>query len=68
MLYFQIAFTFGLMITVLIQMFGHVSGGHMNPAVSIAMAAALKISPVRALLYTAAQCVGAIFGSLILKG
>ena len=67
-LYFQIAFTFGLMITVLIQMFGHVSGGHMNPAVSIAMAAALKISPVRALLYTAAQCVGGIFGSLILKG
>ena len=56
------------MITVLIQMFGHVSGGHMNPAVSIAMAAAMKISPIRAVLYTAAQCIGAMFGSLLLKG
>lgn len=64
----RIAFTFGLMITVLIQMFGHVSGGHMNPAVSVAMAVALKISPIRAILYTLTQCVGGILGSLILKG
>ena len=64
---FQIAFTFGLMIAVLIQMFGHVSGGHMNPAVSIGMAVAVKISPLRALLYVIFQCGGALLGSLILK-
>ena len=64
---FQIGFTFGLMIAVLIQMFGHVSGGHMNPAVSIAMAVALNISPLRAILYVIVQCGGAILGSLILK-
>ena len=56
------------MITVLIQMFGHVSGGHMNPAVSIGMAVALKISPVRVIVYTISQCCGAMLGSLILKG
>ncbi|XP_060576036.1 aquaporin-4-like [Ruditapes philippinarum] len=64
----KIAFTFGLMIAVCIQMFGHVSGGHMNPAVSIAMAVAMEITPSRALLYTIAQCAGGILGSLLLKG
>jgi glycerol uptake facilitator-like aquaporin len=64
---FQIAFTFGLMIAVCIQMFGHVSGGHMNPAVSLAMAVATKISPSRAIVYIKAQCAGGILGSLLLK-
>ncbi|XP_053409128.1 aquaporin AQPAe.a-like isoform X4 [Mercenaria mercenaria] len=64
----RIAFTFGLMIAVCIQMFGHVSGGHMNPAVSLAMAVAMEITPSRAVLYIVAQCVGGILGSLLLKG
>ncbi|XP_060576032.1 aquaporin AQPAe.a-like [Ruditapes philippinarum] len=65
--YTRIAFTFGLMIAVCIQMFGHVSGGHMNPAVSLAMAVATKISPSRAIVYIKAQCAGGILGSLLLK-
>lgn len=64
----RISFAFGLMIAICIQMIGHVSGGHMNPAVSIAMAVAMEITPSRALLYTVAQCVGGICGSLLLKG
>ncbi|XP_060576031.1 aquaporin-5-like isoform X2 [Ruditapes philippinarum] len=64
----RIAFTFGLMIAVCIQMFGHVSGGHMNPAVSLAMAVAMEITPTRAILYTIAQCSGGTLGSLLLKG
>jgi glycerol uptake facilitator-like aquaporin len=64
---FQIAFTFGLMIAVCIQMIGHVSGGHMNPAVSIAMAVANWISPTRAFLYVCAQSAGGILGSFLLK-
>ncbi|WAR21870.1 AQP1-like protein, partial [Mya arenaria] len=64
----RIGLTFGLMIAVCIQMFGHVSGGHMNPAVSLAMAVAMEISPARAFLYTAAQCCGGVLGSLLLKG
>ncbi|KAL4218102.1 Aquaporin-4 [Mactra antiquata] len=66
--FIRIAFTFGLMITVCIQMIGHVSGGHMNPAVSIAMAVSMTISPSRALLYVVAQSGGAMIGSLLLKG
>ncbi|KAL4229080.1 hypothetical protein ACF0H5_012119 [Mactra antiquata] len=64
----RIALAFGLMIAICIQMIGHVSGGHMNPAVSIAMAVAMEISPTRALFYTISQCIGAILGSLLLKG
>lgn len=64
----RIAFAFGLMIAVCIQMIGHVSGGHMNPAVSIAMLVSGKISPFRAFFYCLAQSVGGVLGSLILKG
>ncbi|GFS14283.1 aquaporin [Elysia marginata] len=52
----------------LIQMIGHVSGGHINPAVTIAMAVAMKISIIRAFLYVLAQILGAIVGGFILKG
>ncbi|XP_060598108.1 aquaporin-4-like [Ruditapes philippinarum] len=55
------------MIAVCIQMIGHVSGGHMNPAVSIAMAVANWISPTRAFLYVCAQSAGGILGSFLLK-
>ncbi|XP_076437828.1 aquaporin-5-like [Babylonia areolata] len=64
----KIAFAFGLAIMALIQMIGHVSGGHINPAVTIAMAVALNISLPRAVLYVLAQIIGAILGGLILKG
>ena len=67
-MYFQIALTFGFMITVCVQMFGHVSGGHMNPAVSIAMAVSMHVSPSRAFLYVISQCTGGIMGSLLLRG
>ncbi|KAL5015283.1 hypothetical protein ScPMuIL_009553 [Solemya velum] len=63
----RIALAFGLSIMVLIQMIGHVSGGHINPAVSIAMAVSMSISPVRALFYVGAQSGGAIIGGLLLK-
>ncbi|XP_052773692.1 aquaporin-5-like [Mya arenaria] len=66
--FIRIGLTFGLMIAVCIQMIGHVSGGHMNPAVSLAMAVVLEISPARAVLYTVAQCCGGMLGSLLLKG
>ncbi|XP_063976979.1 neurogenic protein big brain [Diachasmimorpha longicaudata] len=48
--------------------FGHISGGHVNPAVSIAFAFARKISPFRACLYIAAQCGGGIAGAAMLYG
>nr|QIE08067.1 aquaporin 1 [Sinonovacula constricta] len=65
--YVRVAFTFGFMIATLIQMFGHISGAHMNPAVTMAMMVTLSISPLRGILYIIAQCSGGILGSLILK-
>ncbi|XP_071142861.1 aquaporin AQPAn.G-like isoform X3 [Mytilus edulis] len=64
----KIAFAFGISIMALIQMFGHISGGNFNPAVSFGLAASGIITPVRAVLYTVAQSVGAVLGGLILKG
>lgn len=49
------------------QAIGHVSGGHLNPAVTIALLITGKISLVRALLYIVAQCGGATAGSASLK-
>ncbi|GAB1606382.1 aquaporin-4-like [Argonauta hians] len=64
----QIALCFGLAIMAMVQMVGHISGGHINPAVTIAMAVVFNITPVRALFYIIAQCVGAIVGAFFLKG
>lgn len=33
----HIALTFGLTIATMVQAVGHISGGHLNPAVSLAM-------------------------------
>lgn len=49
------------------QAIGHISGGHLNPAVTTAMLITGKISFVRALLYVVIQCAGAVAGTASLK-
>lgn len=49
------------------QAVGHISGGHMNPSVTIAMLAIGKISFVRAIMYVVVQCAGAVAGSSCMK-
>ncbi len=51
----------------LIWTMGNVSGGHFNPAVTIAFLFTGKINPLMTLMYIGAQLVGAITGSYILK-
>ena len=41
------------------------SGAHLNPALTLTMMVLRKVSPVRALFYTGAQCGGAISGTNI---
>lgn len=52
----------------LIIAFGQVSGGHFNPAVTIAAAALRRIDPVDAVVYILAQLSGGVLGALLVKG
>ena len=63
-----ISLTFGLSIAALTQCFGHISGGHFNPAITLAKTVTCKISPIRGLLYFIAQAGGSIAGAALLYG
>ena len=52
----------------LIVMFGVVSGGHFNPAVTLAAAVLRRISALDAVIYMLAQLSGAVLGALLTKG
>lgn len=62
----QISIAFGLAIGTLAQALGPVSGGHINPAITLALLVGNQISLLRAIFYVAAQLVGAIAGAGIL--
>ena len=55
----------GAMLTVLILIFGPVSGAHFNPAVTLAFAFRREVQSDVALIYLAAQVSGAIIGTWI---
>ena len=61
-----IALTFGLVVTALIYAFGHISGAHFNPAVSVAFVAMGEFEKKELLPYVVAQLLGAILASLSL--
>lgn len=52
----------------LIVMFGVASGGHFNPAVTLAAAAIKRIAPIDAVIYMLAQLSGGVLGALLAKG
>ena len=62
-----ISFAFGVAIAVLVYSMGHLTGGHMNPGVTLLMYFRRMISLKRMLLfYWPAQFVGAMLGSAML--
>ncbi|EIE22533.1 aquaporin-like protein, partial [Coccomyxa subellipsoidea C-169] len=61
----NIAMSFGGAIAVLVYAAASFSGGHLNPAVSVAFWLAGKISALRAVLYIVCQCLGACAGSAL---
>ena len=67
-MYIKVALTFGLAEATLVQCVGHISGAHLNPAVTVAMLVTGKLGMARALCYMIAQCVGGIAGAGILYG
>ncbi|KAK7114312.1 aquaporin-4-like [Littorina saxatilis] len=64
----SIAVAFGLTIATMIWSIGNVSGGHINPAVSVAMFVTRKISLTRCVAYIIVQCLGGIVGGYFLFG
>ncbi|XP_074645234.1 aquaporin-5-like [Tubulanus polymorphus] len=66
-LFLRIGAAFGFAIATTVWITAGVSGGHINPAVSLGMLVARKISFVRFVFYAVAQCLGAMVGVLILK-
>nr|WP_007512943.1 aquaporin [Pseudofrankia saprophytica] len=58
-----VALAFGLTLLVLVYVIGPVSGCHVNPAVTVGLCAARKITPKLAGAYIVAQCLGAILAA-----
>ena len=65
--YLLTALAFGLVIVAMAYSIGHISGCHINPAVSIAMWISRKINTKDFLGYVAAQVLGAIAGAYLLS-
>ena len=61
-----ISFAFGLSLLAMVYAIGGISGCHINPAVSISMLAAGKLSAKDAVAYIVAQCLGAVVGAAAL--
>ncbi len=59
-----VALAFGLALTVVVAAIGHVSGAHVNPAVTLALAATNKFPWQFVPIYIGAQLVGAILGAI----
>lgn len=62
-----IAFTFGLIVMVMIYALGPISGAHFNPAVTIAFTVAKRFKVKEVLPYLISQGAGAFIASIVLK-
>jgi aquaporin Z len=61
-----IAFAHGLVVAAFAYAFGHISGAHVNPAVTLGVWVARKIDGFQALAHVGSQLVGGILGALVL--
>jgi len=66
--FLNICFGYGLALMIGILISGGVSGGHLNPAVSLAMVCVKKLKITQLPVYMAAQFLGAFVAALVLWG
>jgi aquaporin TIP len=62
-----VALAHGLAIAIMVSMFGHISGGHFNPAITLGFLVTRRIAPLLAVAYWAAQFAGAALAALLVK-
>jgi aquaporin Z len=62
-----VALTFGLVVLAMIYTLGDLSGAHLNPAVTLGFWAARRFPAAEVWRYIAAQVVGAVLASVLLK-
>ena len=62
-----IALAHGLVLAIMVSVVGHISGGHVNPAVTIAAWVTNQIASAAAIVYILAQLAGAAAGAALLR-
>lgn len=62
-----IGLAFGLAIATMVYATANLSGGHLNPAVTIAISAAMKMPLLQGFAYIVSQLLGALVGSALLR-
>jgi aquaporin Z len=63
---YGVAFAFGLALLGMAYTIGHISGCHINPAVTLGFLLSRKLTALQALYYWVAQFIGAAIGGLII--
>jgi aquaporin Z len=63
---YGVAFAFGLALLAMVYTIGHVSGCHINPAVTLGFLATRKLALSDAIMYWIAQLAGGLFGGFII--
>lgn len=61
------ALAHGLILVAIIYMYGHISGAHVNPAVTAGLLVGGKIDLMKAVVYWVAQFAGAIIAAVVLN-
>lgn len=62
-----IALAHGIALAIGITATGHISGGHLNPAVSCGFMATGRLAPVTGVAYIISQCVGALVAAALIS-
>jgi glycerol uptake facilitator-like aquaporin len=64
----SVSLAFGMAVSVLVYAVGPISGGHLNPAVTMAFCSSGLMPVSTGALYVLAQCLGAVVGAALVWG